>query len=67
MLQLRILDCFVTEWTDFRDESLSTKHNATVHDLIGYVRSWSAFQNYQNQEGEEKAVELLHSLEQELV
>lgn len=66
-LQLRILDCFVTERTIFRDESVSTKHNATVSDLVGYVSSWSAFQNYQNQEGEKKASELLHSLEQELV
>jgi hypothetical protein len=38
-----------------------------VSDLVGYVSSWSAFQNYQNQEGEKKASELLHSLEQELV
>jgi hypothetical protein len=46
---------------------VSTKHNATVSDLVGYVSSWSAFQNYQTQEGEEKAADILHRLEQELV
>jgi hypothetical protein len=46
---------------------VSTKYNATVSDLVGYVSSWSAFQNYQNQEGEEKAADILRRLEQELV
>lgn len=46
---------------------MSTKYNATVSDLVGYVSSWSGFQNYQNEEGEEKAADLLRRLEQELV
>ncbi|PNF30150.1 hypothetical protein B7P43_G01255 [Cryptotermes secundus] len=50
-----------------RDESVSTKYNATVSDLVGYVSSWSAFQNYQNQEGEEKAADILLRLEQEIM
>jgi hypothetical protein len=66
MLQLRILDFFDSTIT-FRDESVSTKHRATVSDLVGYVSSWSAFQNCRNQEGEEKAADILHNLEQELV
>jgi hypothetical protein len=53
--------------TIFRDESVSTRQNATVSDLVGYVSSWSAFQNYRNQEGEEKAVDILRNFEQELV
>jgi hypothetical protein len=53
--------------TIFRDESVSTKQNATVSDLVGYISSWSAFQNYQNQEGKENAADILHSFEQELV
>ncbi|XP_069697586.1 glycerophosphocholine phosphodiesterase GPCPD1-like isoform X2 [Periplaneta americana] len=50
-----------------RDDSLFSNQKATVSDLVGYVSSWSAFQNYQKQEGEEKASVILQNFEQEIM
>lgn len=44
---------------------MKTVYKATVADLIGYARSWSAFQNCIKQEGEDKASEIIKGFEKE--
>ncbi|XP_046400349.1 putative methyltransferase DDB_G0268948 isoform X1 [Ischnura elegans] len=50
-----------------RDESVYLEQKGTLADLVGYVSSWSAFQNYQKQNGPEKASSILMDFEKELL
>ncbi|XP_067001517.2 putative methyltransferase DDB_G0268948 [Anabrus simplex] len=50
-----------------RDDSIYIERKAALSDLIGYMSSWSTFQNFQKQEGEERASCVLQDLEKELL
>lgn len=50
-----------------RDESVTTEIDATVSDLVGYVNSWSAFQNYVKLEGKPQGTLILQKFEKEVM
>ncbi|XP_071449871.1 putative methyltransferase DDB_G0268948 isoform X1 [Hetaerina americana] len=50
-----------------RDDSVYLEQKGTLADLIGYVSSWSAFQYYLRENGEEKAARILKEFENELL
>ncbi|XP_076041602.1 putative methyltransferase DDB_G0268948 isoform X3 [Oratosquilla oratoria] len=46
-----------------RDDSLYLDRKATVADLKGYISSWSGFQNYRADKGDEAALNVLNTFE----
>ncbi|GLG99762.1 Uncharacterized protein GBIM_06153 [Gryllus bimaculatus] len=50
-----------------RDESVSSETPGTVADIVGFMKSGSAFQNFLNIEGSAKASALLQEFEKELM
>ncbi|KAG8235356.1 hypothetical protein J437_LFUL015865 [Ladona fulva] len=50
-----------------RDESVVVEQKGTIADLVGYISSWSAYQNYVKQHGKEKASKILSEFENELM
>ncbi|CAG2053415.1 unnamed protein product [Timema podura] len=51
----------------FRDESVSADYQATVADLVGYVNSWSACQNYRRQHGDVNTANILTHFQDEIM
>ncbi|XP_076041601.1 putative methyltransferase DDB_G0268948 isoform X2 [Oratosquilla oratoria] len=55
---------FHIPYLDFeRDDSLYLDRKATVADLKGYISSWSGFQNYRADKGDEAALNVLNTFE----
>nr|CAD7259719.1 unnamed protein product [Timema shepardi] len=50
-----------------RDESVSAEYQATVTDLVGYVNSWSACQNYRRQHGDVNTANILSHFQDEIM
>nr|CAD7458379.1 unnamed protein product [Timema tahoe] len=50
-----------------RDESVSADYQATVTDLVGYVNSWSACQNYRRQHGDVNTANILTHFQDEIM
>ncbi|XP_076041349.1 putative methyltransferase DDB_G0268948 isoform X2 [Oratosquilla oratoria] len=51
------------DYVQIRNETLYAEHQATVADFVGYISSWSSFQNFQTQHGQEAAYDILNTFE----